>query len=427
MDAHAAEPSTSTSPADDGPDPVDPRGHGHGPDAVTDEAAGDRGALLGPAAGEPLYLRVGRYGWASLGIAGMLVLAAIVVGSLSLVMVPVILAIFPAALLMPASCWLKRRGLRPAAAALLTIVVLLGLLGGIFTVLGMFVATEAPSLRDSLGEGVAELEQTIEADPLGLGYDFPGFGVLAQEAGETLREDADGEGGEESALPSTPAQAAGTVTEGLAGLVLALIVLFFYLKDEGRLADGLITTLPRRWQHHATELAQRFWRTTGAYFRGQLLVALVDAVFIGIGLALLGVPLVVPLAVLVFFGALFPIIGALVSGGVAVVVALADSGPVTALLVLGVVLLVQQIEGHVLQPVIMSNAVALHPLVIILSLTAGSVLLGILGAFLAVPVAAGIARALDYARAEMGLANDPLPAAEPVPVTIQPATGPAAT
>lgn len=418
MDAHAAEPSTGTSPADDGPDPDDPRDHGHDRDAVTDEAAGDRGALLGPAAVEPLYLRAGRYGWATVGIAGTCVVVAIVLSSLSLVLVPVILAVFPAALLMPISRRLKRLGLPPAAAALLTIVGLLALLGGIFTILGSLVATEAPSLRESLGEGVADLEQTIEEDPLGLGYDFQGFGRLAEDASESLTEDSDG---------TTPAEAAGTVTEGLAGLILALIVLFFYLKDERRLANGLIATMPRRWQHHAAALAQRFWHTTGAYFRGQLLVAFVDAVFIGIGLALLDVPLVIPLAVLVFFGALFPIVGALVSGGVAVLVALADAGPVQALLVLGVVLLVQQVEGHVLQPVIMSSAVALHPLVIILALTAGSILLGILGAFLAVPVAAGIARALDYAREEMGLANEPVPVPDPVPVVIQPAGRPAPT
>ena len=153
---------------------------------------------------------------------------------------------------------------------------------------------------------------------------------------------------------------------------------------------------PRGPQPETDLLAQESFWTIGAFLRGQLLVALVDAVFIGLGLWILGVPLVLPLAVLVFFGGLFPIVGAFLSGTVAVVVALASKGLGTALLALAVVLLVQQLEGHVLSPIIQSRNIALHPLVIILAVITGGAVMGILGAFLGVPVAAVIARIVDH-------------------------------
>jgi putative heme transporter len=179
---------------------------------------------------------------------------------------------------------------------------------------------------------------------------------------------------------------------------LMLVTLFFFLKDGQRLTDGVISTAPPRHRRRLTEVAQRAWDTVGSYFRGQLLVALVDAVFIGIGLLILGVPLALPLAVLIFFGGLFPIVGAVTTGALAVLVALADAGPVTALIVLGLVLLVQQLESNVLEPLILGHVISLHPLVILLAITTGAVTLGILGAFLAVPVTATIARIIDYVR-----------------------------
>jgi putative heme transporter len=133
---------------------------------------------------------------------------------------------------------------------------------------------------------------------------------------------------------------------------------------------------------------RRAWVALSGFVRGTATIALIDAVAIGIGLAIVGVPLVLPLAVLVFLGAFIPVIGAFFSGLIAVLVALASGGFVTALIVLAIVFGVQQVEGNVLQPTIMRRAVALHPVVVLAALTAGGVLAGIIGAFLAVPVAA---------------------------------------
>lgn len=143
---------------------------------------------------------------------------------------------------------------------------------------------------------------------------------------------------------------------------------------------------------------QRAWDTLGTYFRGQLPVGLINAALIGVALLLLGTPPAIPLAVLVFFGGLFPVVGALVAGALAVLVAAAHAGLVMGLVVAGIVIAIEQLEGNVLEPLIHGHAVALHPLVILLSITAGALLLGIFGALIAVPVAASTASVLDYLR-----------------------------
>jgi putative heme transporter len=143
-------------------------------------------------------------------------------------------------------------------------------------------------------------------------------------------------------------------------------------------------------------VGDRVWYTLGAYFRGQLIVAAVDAFFIGLGLFLLGVPLALPLALLVFFGGLFPVVGAFTAGALAVLVALADQGLIVALLVLALNVAVQQAEGNLLEPLIVGRATKLHPLAVLVALTAGAVTFGILGAFLAVPVVASLNAGLGF-------------------------------
>jgi predicted PurR-regulated permease PerM len=346
---------------------------------------------------ERTYLRLGRYAWATLGIVLVVVVLGVVIGELALLFVPLVLALFPAALLMPVAQWLKKVGVPAALAALLTLVGGIALVAGIFAAITPLIANEMPALVDSVGEGVDQLEGWLQDDPLGVGFDFDGFSNLIETGREQLSEMGDGLAG---GVAGGAVTAATVLVEGVTALLLMLVAMFFYLKDDGKLARGFIRTLPESWREDATALGHRFWTTTGRYFRGQILVAFVDAVLIGIGLLILGIPLAVPLAVLVFFGGLFPIVGAIVTGAVAVLVALADAGPTTALIVAGLVLAVQQAEGNILEPLILAKVIRLHPLVVLVSIAAGAVLLGVLGAFLAVPVAASIARAIDYLRGE---------------------------
>jgi predicted PurR-regulated permease PerM len=335
----------------------------------------------------PGWLRLGRYAWATLGIIGLLVVLALVVGELMVLAVPIVLALFPAALLMPLTN-LLRRFLPDAVAAILTILVAIGVIGGVGTALAPVFAEEIPAVVDSFQQGLQSIDDFLAEDHLGLGV--TDLSDVADRAREAITQ---GGGAATGAL-----NAATVLIEGVTGFLLLIVALFFYLKDGARLSVGIVKTLPQVWQSHASEIGGRVWYTTGAYFRGQLLVALGDAVLIGIGLRLLGIPLALPLAVLIFFGGLFPIVGAVVTGFVAVLVALADAGLMRALAVLLLVLAVQQFESNVTEPFILSRAIRLHPLVVISAITAGGMLLGVLGAFLAVPIAASAARAIDYLR-----------------------------
>ncbi len=333
-------------------------------------------------------LRAGRVAWATVGLVLLLMLVGFVVAHLSLVVVPLVLALFPAALLAPAAGWLKRHRV-PAAAASLVILLasLLALAGGVGLLVPV-VARQLPELSQSFKEGLREIESVLQDLPWNIG----GLDELLDRVPGEI------EGAGDFVGPAV--RAASTAGELVAGLLLALVALFFYLKDGERIAAAIAGLLPARVRPHLEEVSGRAWGTLAGYFRGQLLVALVDAVLIGLGLVLLGIPLAVPLAVLVFFGGLFPIVGAFVSGAAAVLVALAARGLVVALIALVLIVLVQQLESNLLAPVVLGRVLALHPLLIITVLTAGAVTLGVLGAFLAVPIAASAARAVDYFRGQ---------------------------
>jgi predicted PurR-regulated permease PerM len=181
--------------------------------------------------------------------------------------------------------------------------------------------------------------------------------------------------------------------EVVAGLLLTMVFLFFLMKDRDEITAWFARHVPDQRRDEVTAAARGAWATLSGYFRGIVMIAAVDALGIGVGLLIIGVPLVLPLMVLVFAGAFFPVVGAFAAGLVAVLVAFVSGGLVDAALTLGVIVLVQQLEGNVLHPVIMRRSVPLHPVVVLLALTAGGVLAGIPGAFFAVPVAAVITAA----------------------------------
>ncbi|MGZ4549467.1 MAG: AI-2E family transporter, partial [Blastococcus sp.] len=176
--------------------------------------------------------------------------------------------------------------------------------------------------------------------------------------------------------------------EVITGLLLTLFTLFFFLKDGRSIWLWLVGLFPRESRAYVDEAGRRSWRTLISYVRATAGVALVDAIGIGTGLAILGVPLVIPLAALVYLGAFIPILGSFLAGSVAVLVALVSKGPLTALITLAVVVLVMQLEGHVLQPLLLGRAVRVHPLAVVLSIAGGFLIAGIFGALIAVPAVA---------------------------------------
>jgi predicted PurR-regulated permease PerM len=188
----------------------------------------------------------------------------------------------------------------------------------------------------------------------------------------------------------------GAATSALVTLFTTIVVTFFLLKDGPRFVPWLRRTAGMPAAPHFAEVLQRVWSTLGGFIRTQALVSLVDAVLIGIGLLVLGVPLAYALAIITFIGGFVPIVGAFVAGGLAVLIALVANGPVTALIVLGIILAVQQLEGNVLQPWLQSKSMNLHAVIVLLAVTLGASTFGVIGAFLAVPVAAALAVIIRY-------------------------------
>ncbi len=188
----------------------------------------------------------------------------------------------------------------------------------------------------------------------------------------------------------------GAATSALVTFFTTIVVAFFLLKDGPAFIPWLRRSVGMPAAPHVAAVLERVWSTLGGFIRTQALVSLVDAVLIGIGLLILGVPLAYALAIITFIGGFVPIVGAFVAGGLAVLIALVANGPVNALIVLGIILAVQQLEGNVLQPWLQSKSMKLHAVIVLLAVMLGASTFGVIGAFLAVPVAAAVAVVLRY-------------------------------
>ena len=307
-------------------------------------------------------------------------------GLLWTVVLPVLLALLLASVLWPLAAYL-RKVVPPALAAT---VVLLGffivLVGGL-ALLAPSVTDQAADIADQAAGGLRELQGWVTGPPLNLDDGQVDAAVAA--VTDRLQASA-------ATLAAGVLTGVTAVTNVLITGALVLVLTFFFLKDGPRFLPWLNGVVGARASKHLDVVLARSWSTLGSFVQGQAAVGLVDAVLIGIGLVVCGVPLALPLAVLTFFGGFVPIIGAFVVGALAVLVALVTKGPTIALIVLGIIFAVQQIEGNVLQPVLQGKSLRLHPAVVILAVAAGSALYGIAGAFLSVPVAAVAGVALRY-------------------------------
>ena len=310
-----------------------------------------------------------------------------VVGLLHVVIIPVVVAVLLAALFQPAAAALVRRGMkRSLAAGLVLIAALLLVFGGLGLIVRTFIS-QMDTLSAQVSDGINEVQAWLERGPLQISDDQLGQYVdrIQQAATEN-----------QSALTSGALSTATTLGEVVTGFFLVLFTLFFFLRDGGQIWSFLCRLLPRDARVPTARAGHYSWHTLVSYVHATVLVAFVDALGIGIGLFALGVPLALPLAALVFLGAFIPVVGATVTGAVAVLVALVANGPVSALIVLAIVIAVQQLEGHVLQPLIMGRAVALHPLAVILAIASGIVVAGIVGGLIAVPLLAVLNTAIRY-------------------------------
>ncbi|GAA4932689.1 AI-2E family transporter [Actinoplanes utahensis] len=312
---------------------------------------------------------VGVIGWALLRLVGMV----------SIVVVPLAIALLLSALFGPAVGWLLRLRLPRSLATFLVLVGGIGLLAGTLTlVVNEFVAG-VPKLTENASAGVRQIQQWLRTGPLHLSD---------AQVDEAIDAGQKWINSNTTSLTSTGIATVATLAELVTGLLLVIFATFFFLRDGRAIWRFIVRLFPVNARWSLADAGDASWTTLGAYVRATVLVAFIDAVGIGMALVVLEVEFAFPLAALVFLGAFVPIVGASVSGVVAVLVALVDEGWVVALITLGAVILVQQIEGHVLQPLIMGRAVSVHPLAVIIGIACGVVLAGIIGALVAVPLIA---------------------------------------
>lgn len=323
-------------------------------------------------------------------LAGLVVIGY-VIGKLWVIVLPAFLGLLLASVLWPVTSFL-RRFTPDALASLLTLLLAFGLLGGLGAILVPMVSGQFDELTDAVVAGLEDLKGLISRPPFNLGDQE--ISDLIDQGLSELQKNTQTIGG--GLLTGVTA-----VGGALLNTFLALVLAFFYLKDGPKFIPWVRGWVGKDAAPHVAELSRRSWETLSGFIKAQALVGLVDAVGIGIGLVVLGVPLALPLAVLVFFGAFVPIVGAFVAGALAALVALVFNGLTSALVVIGLVLVVQQLEGNVLQPILVGRSLQLHAALVILAVTAGSALAGIAGAFLAVPVFAVATTVVRYARAQV--------------------------
>jgi predicted PurR-regulated permease PerM len=297
----------------------------------------------------------------------------------------VIVAVLLTTLLSPPARRLERRGWRPAPAAAAAVVLAVVAFLGLWALIIPAFVSSAGDLLDQVQSGAVQITDALK--PLGVGRADVDravrSGVRHLHSGGTTSQVLD---------------SAVLVTQWLAAIVLIVMLTFFFVKDGARIWDWIVELFHEDRQPVVRDVGDRAWAALAGYVQGVFLVATLDAVFIGIVLVLVGVPMALPLIVLTFVAAFFPIVGAFSAGAAAVLVALVANGLIAAIVVLVGIVLVQQLEGNVFYPVVVGRRLRLHPVAILLALTAGGVLAGIAGAFLAIPVASVTSAVLAYMR-----------------------------
>ncbi|WP_253864574.1 AI-2E family transporter [Prauserella halophila] len=317
--------------------------------------------------------------WRFLVIVAALYVIGEVIGYLPVVVIPLSVALLLAALLIPAVHRLTRIGLPQPVSAVIVLIGGLGVVGGLLTFVIIQFTEGLPALQQQVSQSLEQIEDWLINGPLHLQ--------------QTQIQDAINNGVQfiqenQAAVTSSALTTAGTIGTFLTGFLLTLFILIFFLTSGNQIWTFLIRGVPRNARTRVDVAGRRAFTSLINYVRATAAVAVVDAVLIGAGLWIMGVPLVVPLSTLIFLGAFVPIIGAVVTGAVAVLVALVTNGFLAALVVLAIVVGVMQVEGNVLQPLLLGRSVQLHPLAVVLAITVGLTVAGIPGALLAVPLLA---------------------------------------
>lgn len=323
------------------------------------------------------------WGWRLLVIAAVGYGLLWLIGFFGVITLPLAIATLLAALASPLVQLLRRLGLPRGLASILVVLGMLGGIGLLLTFAGQQVASGAQDLADSTVEGLEEIRTWLRDGPLQVTDSQ--IDDLIQRAQEAISS-----GTADNDWFAQATRVGATIGHVFAGFFIVLFASYFFLADGDRIWSWLVRIAPRAARERADSSGRVAWISLTQFVRATVIVAAVDSIGIMIGAAILGVPFVLAIGVLVFLGAFVPLIGATVAGSVAVLVALVDQGPVTALIMLAVVIGVQQLEGHVLQPFLMGRWVSVHPLGVIIAIAGGILVAGVAGALVAVPLAAAV-------------------------------------
>jgi predicted PurR-regulated permease PerM len=338
----------------------------------------------------PIWLQTGAaWSWRLLLLAAALYLVARVIGMLAIVVVPCTAALLLTALLQPLKARLRRAGLPSLAATWCTLLVGALVLGGLVMLVTNRVSADYPVLVEETRHTTTQVEAWLSGAPFHLKSSSV-RGALNNIPGYLSKH--------KSLVEGTVVAGGKIAAEFFGGLVLMIFVMFFLIKDGERIWSWLISGLRGDTAERVNRAGHAAWLAVVYYMRGTVAVAAIHGVVIGLALYIMGAPLVIPLAVLVFVAAFVPLVGLLIAGTLAIVVVLAAKGWVAAVILLGVLIVEDQLEGHLLQPQVVGRVIRLHPLAVILSLAVGSVLAGIAGAVVAVPIVAVITRAVPELR-----------------------------
>jgi putative heme transporter len=335
---------------------------------------------------EPLVRKTAAWAWRLLVILAAGVAVLWVLSRLEVIVVPVLLALMISALLVPPVDWLDRRGLPRGGAVMLVLLGGFAILGGILTFVVSQFISGLPDLTEQVTRSIDTTRKWLIEGPAHLRSEqITNAGNAAVQALHN----------NQAKLTSGALSTAATITEVVTAAFLVLFTLIFFLYGGRNIWQYVVKVFPAGVRDRVLEAGRAGYASLIGYVRATFLVALTDAAGVGTGLAIMHVPLALPLASLVFLGAFIPLVGAVIAGFLAVVVALLAKGIVYALLTLGLLVVINQLESHLLQPLVMGRAVSIHPLAVVLAISTGGVLAGIVGALLAVPTVAFLNNAMQ--------------------------------
>lgn len=345
--------------------------------------------------GVPRWLEAaGAWGWRLVGAAAALFVILYVMRALRIIVLPFVFGVVVASLLEPIARWLRNHRMPRPLAAVISVLFGLGVITGLLALFVIGMLGDLPELVEELQQGYRDLVGFVARSPID---------VTPADVDEWLDRQMRNVQEQAGDLARQVMTSVIAIGQFLAMLVVTIVFALFFAWDGDRQFERTVRFLPERQQKHAREMGSRAWRAIAGYIRGMFIIAIFDAVFFGIALWIIDIPLVLPIMLLTFIGAFVPFVGAITATAVAALVGLADGDLATAGLVIMAGTIVQQVESNILHPIIMGRTVRLHPAMILFVITGGAVVAGLPGVFLAIPVTGAVGKILAYLREQGAL------------------------